>query len=85
MMCELPSRAVPVDIKTQTDDNIVTSNRSATKLAKEEDAICTSVNNYIAMTAKARGEKNNVTSRGGRDNSDTPKPNANRSGIGRRV
>jgi hypothetical protein len=54
---ELPSDIiVPIDIKAQTGDNIITSNRTPAELDAEATAICTGLKNYIAMNAKVRAE-----------------------------
>jgi hypothetical protein len=54
---EIPKGAIPVDIKTQTDSNIVTSNGSTAELTKVDEGLCKSVHDYIIMTATARAEK----------------------------
>jgi hypothetical protein len=54
---ELPQPAIPIDIKAQTNDNIITSNnQSPTDLDKGQEGICNGLKEYIVMTAAAQAE-----------------------------
>jgi hypothetical protein len=53
----LPTRIVPIDIKLETEESIITSGWSYLKPDPQDDAICSSLKDYIKMTLTARSER----------------------------